>query len=149
MLAGELARLTERIEKLAVVRDRTTEKLRALDRTLARIDNRVRPDAGGIVRANTRYGARGALTHFIVLQLEQATPAFLDTLEIAHRCAAHFGFAFETAQDFCEFKDDRVWRALRTLRDAGRIESQRQTAHNAPALWRLKLPASSLEALAS
>lgn len=90
MLAGELARLAERIEKLVVLRDQATEKLRALDRTLARADSRVRPDAGGIVRAHTRYGARGALTDFIVLQLEQAAPAFLDTPEITHLCAVYF-----------------------------------------------------------
>lgn len=149
MLAGELARLAERIEKLVALRDQATEKLRALDRTLARADNRVRPDAGGIVRAHTRYGARGALTDFIVLQLEQAAPAFLDTPEITHLCAVRFGFVFESAPEFSEFKHNNVRRALRTLRDAGRIESRRQPGHKAPTLWRLKLPASSLEALAS
>lgn len=119
MLAGELARLAERIEKLVVLQDQTTEKLRALDRTLARVDSRVRPDAGGLVRAQTKYGARGALTDFIVLQLEQAAPDFVDTVEITHLCAARFGFAFATAGEFSEFRKNNVWRALRNLSDAG------------------------------
>lgn len=90
MLAGELARFDERIEKLTALRASTSERLTVLDRTLARLDARVAPTAGGIVRAQNRFGARGAFTAFIVDQLQQASPEVLDTVEIAQRCAAHF-----------------------------------------------------------
>lgn len=136
MLAGELARFDERIENLRALRASTSERIQALDRTLARLDSRVAPAAGGVVRANTRFGRRGAFTAFIVEQLQQALPAALDTVEIAQRCAVHFGLAFDTKRDFLVFQKRDVKLVLRTLREANRVQSTRQPGRYGANRWR-------------
>lgn len=136
MLAGERARFDERIEKLQALRVSTSERIQALDRTLARLDARVAPTAGGVVRANTRFGRRGAFTAFIVEQLQQALPEALDTVEIAQRCAAHFGLAFDTKRDFLVFQKRDVKLVLRTLREANRVQSTPQPGRYGANLWR-------------
>jgi len=136
MLAGELARFDERIEKLTALRASTSQRLAALDQTLARLDARVEPAAGRVVRAQNRFGARGAFTAFIVVQLQQASPEALDTVEIAQRCAAHFGLTFDTKRDFLVFQKRDVKLVLRTLREANRVQSTRQPGRYGANLWR-------------
>lgn len=122
MLAGEFERLEERIQALRTEQAKVGTRLAALDTTMAHLDGRVAPTAGGVVRANTRYGERGALTRHIVQLLQAATPEALDTVDITHRCAVHFGVAFDSRAAFNAFRSDNIGYVLRMLCRTGRVE---------------------------
>lgn len=148
MLAGEFERLEERIQALRTEQAKVGTRLAALDTTMAHLDGRVAPTAGGVVRANTRYGERGALTRHIVQLLQAATPEALDTVDITHRCAVHFGVAFDSRAAFNAFRSDNIGYVLRMLCRTGRVELLgRGAGRYAPNLWRWKSLRPSLSTL--
>lgn len=148
MLAGEFERLEERVQALQAEQAKVGARLAALDATMAQLDERVAPTAGGVVRANTRYGERGALTRFVTQLLQGAAPGALNTVDIAHQCAVRFGLTFDSRAAFYAFQSDNVGFVLRWLCRTGRIDSiGRAGGPRAPKCWRWKGPKSSLAAL--
>lgn len=148
MLAGDFERLEERIQALRTEQAKVGTRLASLDATMAHLDECVAPTAGGVVRANARYGERGALTRFIVQLLQEAAPGARDTVDIAHRCAVHFGLTFDSRAAFNAFRSDTVGYVLRMLRRTGRAELLgRGVGRYAPNRWRWTSPESSLATL--
>lgn len=90
MLCGEVDRRDEVIRRLQGERTAFVERIKSLDATMALIDSRLNPAAGGMVRATAgRYGPRGGLIRFVLAQLVAAGPAGLDSRSIRERASVH------------------------------------------------------------
>jgi len=120
-LAGDLASLKMRLRHLESKIAQVQSAVQALDTTILLIENRVRPNAAGVIRRHeTGYGARGALRAFIVETL-QDTNSPLTTRDIAVVASMHFALGFETGPDFSRYQRNTIRAQLYLLVDEGSV----------------------------
>ena len=99
-------------------------------------DVRVRPEAGGVVLANTRYGERGALIRRVELEIKAAGPVGIDTVTLTTRVAIHFGIDRQTRQDLFRVRKDTVGWVVRYLKSKGLVEALHASrGSHAPSVW--------------
>lgn len=122
MLCGEVARRERDIQALQAERVAMTQRIRALDETMAMFAPLLDPAAGGTVRAIAgKYDKQGGLTEFVRDQLAVAGPTGLDTLTVLERAAVRFGIDLSPPGARKRFKDTVLW-TLRRLQHLGCIE---------------------------
>ena len=137
MLCGEVDRRDEAIRRLQGERELLTERIRALDSTMAMFEPRLDAGAAGTVRAIAgKYGPRGGLTAFLLEQLKAAGDPGLNTKVLIERCAVRFKVALDEHPNLKSFKDTIRW-SLRFLAGHAQIEllaEARGPYH--PQVWR-------------
>lgn len=126
-----------------------TQRIDALDSTIALLYPAVNPAAGGSVNAWAgRFGERGALTAFVREHLQSIAPYSTKAADIQRQAIAHFGLALDTPHDRFKFKNSlrTVLRQLRDDRDQIESFDNYQGKRNQP-LWRWKQHAPTLDDL--
>lgn len=114
----------------------SSNKVQALDSTLAQINSGVDPCAGGAVKAwQGRYGERGALTQFLLELLKQNTPVPMALAVIVDQVELHFGIphAEPKSRQRLRFSIRTCLRQLQTK--TGEVEPFRPTQSHPPGYW--------------
>lgn len=139
MLAGEIQRRQESIDRLTAEQAGLQKKVAAFDQALALCDDRVDPLAAGIVRATAeRYGGRGALIGFVRDQVLGAGDAGVDTVSVCLRAIARFAVPVESKDDVHRYRDNVSW-CLRQLTRQDVIEVLfHSRGGHVPSVWRRK-----------
>jgi hypothetical protein len=124
MMAGRVQRHQEQIAGLLVELERCTQKVAALDSSIAFADSRVNPSAVGSVNAHTeKYGGRGGLTNFLESEVNAAGSVGISTGKLTLLAAGRFEIQISKPDDLNKYRYT-VRSRLRTLRELGSIESQ-------------------------
>lgn len=139
-LAGEVARAAERCAFWQARLAEMQGRLDALDRTMALLDDRVRPDALGVIRTQAgRYGPHGGLKRFLRDQLMRAGAEGISTVELTRRAAIGLDLSFEDQDAFLKFRKHSVAPQLREYAAEGLAEKVRESrGYHDPAVWRWK-----------
>ena len=144
MLLGEIQRAEAELMALLATQDRLFHlkyQVAALDKAIGLLDDRVCPEASGVVRAwANRYGPRGGLKEFLLWQLDRAGEQGIDTVTLTKRVAERFGLPIGTPRQFRMLRQDQVGRALRRLKadDLAETVLQSTGGGRTPSVWRAK-----------
>ena len=124
MLSGKVQRHQERIAKLNIELESFTQKVAALDLSIALADSRVNPSAIEGVNAHTeKYGGRGGLTNFLESEVSAAGSTGISMVDLTRRAANHFEIQGYTSNFLASYRYT-VRTRLRALQEMGRIESE-------------------------
>ena len=137
MLAGEVNRREKQIHALSLQLVPLRQKIAGLDTTMALFDETVRPDAGGVVRAQTEtYKAHGGLTCCVEDELKSAGPKGIDTVTLSIRVAIRCHVDLPTKKDLSKYRKDTIGGVVRSLREKGLVEPLFQSrGGHIPSIW--------------
>ncbi len=123
MLAGEVQRRQVQIDALRAEVAKYSEKIAALDASIAFADSRVNAAALGRIRAPYyEYGGRGELTKFVLAEVCAAGSVGISTGDMNRRVIKRFDIPVFTAQERENYLHTVTTR-LRRLEEKGVIES--------------------------
>lgn len=114
----------------------SSNKVQALDSTLAQINSGVDPRAGGAVKAwQGRYGERGALTQFLLELLRRSAPVPMALAVIVDQVELHFGIshAEPKSRQRLRFSIRTCLRQLQTK--TGKVKPHRPTPGHPAGYW--------------
>jgi hypothetical protein len=120
--------------------------LEAMDRALTIFDSAIVPTDIEPVRANGRYGKRGALREVIVEVLKTHAPAWVATENIEALVCMELGLAFETTTVRKRWYDNSLTKQLRVLVAEGLVERHHDASVHSSEVgrWRWRTEASVL-----
>jgi len=148
-LRGELAQIKQKQSELAGREARLNHRIGCLELVLAPLPIPSGTSLPGVIRARTRFGARGSLNAALLACLEVAGLTGVSTVALREAIAHHFRLQVNDRTER-EHLRSLIARRLRHLLDAGsveRLDPPGRTKSNETVHWRLPQRVSSLRDL--